>query len=213
MLELAYQSGTRQLFVTPHYYPEKFPYSESYYEEQLAAVQGLASAVSHELSVYSGSEIYFVPEVVELLKAGRLHTLNHSENVLLEFMPLQPFSYLQRGLQEVQRSGFRVILAHPERYLCLHDQVERVRQLREMGILVQVSSTSITGANGKVMQKLVNRWLKLEMVDFVASDAHNLTHRTPDLRSAAEIIKKKYGEEYMQALFFNNARTILLNEV
>lgn len=46
------------------------------------------------------------------------------------------------------------------------------------------------------MQRCVKALLKDHVVDYVASDAHDTTTRTPQLQKCYKYIVKKYGVEY-----------------
>ena len=76
--------------------------------------------------------------------------------------------------------------------------------------LVDNSATgSIIGENGWKIKRYVRSLMKNDLVYGVGTDAHNLSSRAPKMRKAAEYVKKKFGEDYMRRIFFENAAALL----
>ena len=59
------------------------------------------------------------------------------------------------------------------------------------------------------MKKVVKYLLKNDLVDFVASDAHDTERRRPLLSDAYRYIAKKYGEDYAYDLMYANPMRII----
>ena len=58
-------------------------------------------------------------------------------------------------------------------------------------------------------KKFVKELMDEDMVFGVGTDAHGVQTRAPKMKKAADYVKKKYGEEYMRRIFFDNAATLL----
>ena len=50
--------------------------------------------------------------------------------------------------------------------------------------------------------------MKNGCVDFIGSDAHNLTTRVPNMADAAQVISKKLGEEALQDITARSAQLL-----
>ena len=135
--------------------------------------------------------------------------MNGREYVLVEFSPSAQADYLQRGIQQIQMSGYKVILAHVERYACLREDFSLVEYLCDTGVLLQINAGSILGDKGRSVKKFIKRLLDEERVFCVGTDAHDLKYRPPFMKKAAGYVEKKYGEEYARRIFFSNAATML----
>jgi protein-tyrosine phosphatase len=72
------------------------------------------------------------------------------------------------------------------------------------GSYVQITAQSILGRFGSAAQKRAEQWLDEDRVHFIASDAHNLTGRTLQLRAAFDAVAERRGEEVAKALFREN---------
>ena len=69
-----------------------------------------------------------------------------------------------------------------------------------MGVLTQLTAPSIVGVFGKDIQKTAKQMLKHNMLYMVASDAHNLRHRTFLMKEAYEEIRKIGGERMIEEM-------------
>ena len=62
--------------------------------------------------------------------------------------------------------------------------------------IIQINADSVTGDNGWAVQRCTKALLKDHIVDYIASDAHDLKSRTPQLSKCYKYVVKKYGVEY-----------------
>lgn len=51
----------------------------------------------------------------------------------------------ERTIFDLQAKGYQVIIAHPERYLAIQEDVEVARRLVKMGCQLQVSADFVAG--------------------------------------------------------------------
>ena len=209
MLQIAYQEGIRCIIATPHHHPKRGKESPKVLRKKLRLVRREAEKIDKKFRVYLGTEVFFGQDIPEKLKAGTVLSMNKRACVLLEFSPMDSFSYIQQGIQTVQMAGYEVILAHAERYMCVLDKPERIEYLWKMGTLIQINSSSITGGSGRKVKKFVRQLLAQQMVHCVGTDAHGIEYREPRMQKAAEYVERKYGKEYMRRIFFSNAKELL----
>lgn len=209
MLKLAYREGIRCIIATPHYHPGRGKESPEVLRKQAARLRAAAHELDEHFRIYLGTEIYFTHEVLEKLKEKRILTMNGRNYVLVEFSPSDMFSYIRQSLQQLQLSGYSVILAHAERYQCIIDEPELACQLSDMGVYLQVNAGSICGDHGQKIKKLVRGFLDRKIIFCVGTDAHSANHRAPKMEKAAQYVAKKYGEDYARRIFFSNAKEML----
>jgi tyrosine-protein phosphatase YwqE len=95
---------------------------------------------------------------------------------------LVEFSYVAHPVNyrtiffDLKMAGYEPILAHPERYMYLHQQFDVYRELFETGILLQVNLLSLMGYYGSRVQKVALQLLEEGLVHFVGSDVHHQKH-------------------------------------
>ena len=133
-----------------------------------------------------------------MLEDGKVCTLNESSYILVEFSPMDDARYIRNSLSELQNMGYDPIVAHVERYMSLHKgSFEKIQELREMGILIQVNAASVTGGFGKPTKALVEKLLKKQLVDFIGTDAHSDKSRAPKMLECAQILQKNCDADYV----------------
>jgi protein-tyrosine phosphatase len=111
---------------------------------------------------------------------------------------------------DLKHMGYLPIVAHVERYTYLEDY--HYQPIKNAGGLLQVNTTSILGLDAKVKKGLVSKLFKAKLVDFVASDAHNLGVRIPNLKETYQFLQKQIDQEYLDDLFTNNQLKYVVNK-
>jgi protein-tyrosine phosphatase len=96
-----------------------------------------------------------------------------------------PFSPISAELEpivfELHQSGWRVLLAHPERSAAFHRAPDRLARLVDGGCLVQVTAGSLVGQFGETARRYSVALLRDGLVHVLASDAHDAIDRPPGL--------------------------------
>ncbi len=156
---------------------------------------------------FLGGEIYYVEGVIDALLKNEIMTINKSKYILIEFNLFYEINNIRNVIADVVANGFKPILAHPERYAYVN--VEKMREYRDLGAIIQIDSSSILGDFGRKPKKLAHKLLKRGLVDLISSDCHSVGTRRPNLKRTVEYITKKYGEDTAKTIFETNAKQIL----
>jgi len=80
---------------------------------------------------------------------------------------------LELVISSLLRKGYIPVLAHPERYQYLHQNIELYKMLKSQGVLFQVNAKSLydkSRSSYRIAKQLIN----LGLVDFIGSDAHRM---------------------------------------
>jgi protein-tyrosine phosphatase len=93
---------------------------------------------------------------------------------------------IEAAVDQVERRGHSVVLAHPERCPLFQTDIERLVALADRGVLCSITSASLLGAFGERARAFAIELLRRGVVHDVASDAHDHLHRPPHLRPAIE---------------------------
>jgi protein-tyrosine phosphatase len=98
----------------------------------------------------------------------------HNNYLLVEFStvvesPIVDLCY------NLTKKGYRVVLAHIERYGYL--SIEDLYELKDIGVILQVNASSLLGKGQWFHALRAKKFNKFELVDVVASDAHNPKER------------------------------------
>lgn len=194
ILENAYKQGVRHMIVTPHYRPEMF---EPSMERVLYSYQYLRDiARDMGITMSLGCEYYRNTNMLDDLKNHRRPTMANSKYVLVEFSSNDAFLNIRNYIYELDSLGYKPIIAHVERYNSCRE-VEKVAELKDIGAYIQMNAGSVLGEDGRNTKKLCYQLMKNDLVDFVASDTHNITTRKMNLKNVHHIYPEKW-EESMQ---------------
>ncbi len=206
MLTIAKDEGITHMLATPHFKINHRNASPQKVNELLKKVKAAAKGIGINISIYQGNEVMYYDEMCEALNEGRISTMNNTDYVLVEFMPTDSFRYIRNALDDVAGEGYQPVLAHVERYGCMVDDIENVRELKRLGVKIQTNASSITGSIGKDIKKFTHQLLKERLIDYIGTDAHRCEgSRTPLMKECAALMYKKYDEEYVDDVLYRNA--------
>lgn len=210
MLRIAYEEGISIMIATPHNMPGKgCPEPEAVYHK-VEELREKAAEENIPIEILCGTEYFYREEVLEFFEEEKGIVLADSDCVLVEFDPMTEKNYIRNGLRNILALGYRPIIAHVERYARVMEDKAFVKNLKLMGVLVQINAASVTGDNGRQAKKDTKWLLKQQLVDFVGTDAHSDGHRAPRMEKCAAMLYKKYGRDYADALLFGNAEYYLM---
>lgn len=213
MLDIAWKQGIHTIIATPHRMPEGKNATPELIHEKVAMLQEYADENHYDMNIYAGNEIYYFEEAADMLEEEKICTLADSSCILVEFSPMDDARYIRNSLAELQNMGYDPILAHVERYISLcKPPFDKIKELRDMGILIQINAGSLTGFFGKESKKVTEQLLKKELVDFVGTDAHSDGSRAPKILECAQILQKKCDAYYVEKLLYRNAEKYILDE-
>ena len=212
MLHMAAEDGITHLIATPHFHYRRGHAVPEQIKRTLALMQEMAGEAGIPIHLYSGNELYYTHELLEMVKAKAALTLADSDYVLLEFSPETEQRKIQNAVYEFLSEGYYPIIAHMERYQAFYKQPEFLETILEMGAYYQVNAGSITGNGGWVLKRFTRKMLKSGMIHFVATDAHDLEKRQLHLGSASTWIEKKLGESELRDFMYENPLKILENK-
>jgi protein-tyrosine phosphatase len=164
--------GFEKLYCTPHIYPELYPNSFNTINPVLVDLQNHLCDHNNNLLKGAAAE-YMIDYSFEItsdllcLPGGYL---------LIEMSYLSETPNIDQIVFELQVKGYKLILAHPERYNFYHKTPERYQRLKELGCLFQLNVLSVTGYYGKAVKECALSLLKSGLYDLVATDLHHDKH-------------------------------------
>lgn len=181
MLKLAEASGTEIIVATPHYIKNRY---ENTYEATEVIYNKLkleAKAAGINIEILLGQEVMLEKHSLELCKEKKLRGINCSRYMLVEFpMDKLPADALDL-IYELRLQNITPILAHPERYMYVLEDITQINDFAEEGCLFQINTGSLQGIFGKKVQSAATELISHGMVNFIASDAHSINKRCPGL--------------------------------
>lgn len=172
--------GVDEIIATPHHIYSRYESTVEVIKERFNFLCEEVKKQNLPVTLYLGQEIYFThkEDIIQMLKEGKLLTLNNTNRVLLEFSFHREPEDLLDIIYNFNVNGYQVIIAHVERYEWM--TYSKVVALRSEGALIQINSDSYLGYTSWKEKRFVRKLLKNNLVDYVASDTHSFRPSTLD---------------------------------
>lgn len=200
MLDAAHADGVTALVATPHATPGVYPLDHELVRERLEEAQAYCRSREYPMTLYAGAELMYTPALDRFAQEGRLPTLAGSGDVLLEFAPDVVYEELEAAVGMLERAGYQVILAHIERYGCLYRRKNAYRLKQQHPVRYQMNCSTILNGRGWLKDRQIQKWLAEEIIDFVATDSHDVSKRPTQMRAAHAALCQRCGEAYADRL-------------
>ena len=211
MAELAVEGGTDTIVATAH---SHVPWSnpENHIVDVLSAYRSVSSELvkrSIPLAILPGMEIWCGKDLKEGIQIGYFLGLNGTNNYLIEFDFDASAQDCRSWIRTVLELGKRPVIAHPERYTCVQDDITAARRWVEAGCLLQINKGSPFGSYGRRAAQAARDLLDERLVYCVGSDAHSPYRRTPYMGEIRELLRQEYSSRMAVKLLDENPREIL----
>src|SRR6266851_5717373 len=154
------QEGIHSAIATPHYNDEYPRRSVAEIRERVKILQQELDRYNIPLRLFPGHEALIQPGLVEAIQAGHLATLNGSRYLLLELWNKSWLPETERVIFELRAAGIVPIIAHPERYRAIQQDLHRLTALLQQGVLTQLTASSLVGQWGKTVRRCAETLLK-----------------------------------------------------
>jgi protein-tyrosine phosphatase len=207
------RASVRRILTTPHI-DGSLTLDPERLEERLSTVSAAwdraAEAVGEqfpEVDFHRGHEVLLdVPDVD--LSDPRIRMAGTSF-VLVEWPRLQLPPGTVRVLARIRESGYRPIVAHPERYMGIGQSIDVVARWRDAGAYLQVNYGSLAGRYGPAAQDVADRLLRRGWVDYLASDFHGHARLKIYRSEASKALERLGADELFTYLSRTNPSRVL----
>lgn len=184
--------GYTKLITTPHIISDYYPNNREIITEKLHIVEKALKVEEINIELEAGAEYYVDMNFLNLIEDGKLLTfMNHY--VLFETAYMNKPLVLEDIIYTLLQKGYIPVLAHPERYTYLHNDIEKYKRLKALGVLFQVNAKSLYNKS-KPSYKIAQKLIKLGLVDFIGSDAH----RMRDLNRLESFLKSRVCQKMIK---------------
>jgi protein-tyrosine phosphatase len=209
MLKMAADCGTTDIVATPHS-DLKYIFNAPLVQERIAELQ---SHMGDRIRIHRGCDFHLhFDNITRCLQDRAPFTINGRRYLMVEFAEHSIPKSIASVLRDMDQRGITPVVTHPERNRLLMARVPEMVEWVRFGCLLQVTAQSFTGRFGKAAQANCAALMDMNMVHFVASDAHDTEWRPPDLREAHQHVTKEYGADVAQRLFVDYPRMAIAGE-
>lgn len=193
--------GYKKIITTPHVISDAYRNTTEGILEKLAELNAYLVSKNINMEVHAAAEYYLDEQLyarVEnnepLLTFGKKYLLFET-NFLTEPFNLKEFIFL------ATIKGYKLVLAHPERYVYLHDNLSKLEDLQDRGVLFQVNTSSITGYYSREAQATAQKIIDRGWIQMLGSDCHSKQH----IRLLEDAQRLKYFQKALSLPLLNNS--------
>ena len=195
LLKLEYDSGIRQIALTSHFDGEKISISDFLKLRQASYIkmkQAMANSgyTWNDLNLKLGAEVLFSPNLCAI-EPEKL-CIQDTPFMLLELPTEIMPSYFKETIYQLQARGITPIIAHIERYSYVMKDLPILCDWVDQGIYIQINARTIL--NNGSQAKLCLNLLKWNLCHVVASDAHSVHKRPPNLNAGLDAVSNRLGQ-------------------
>ncbi|HRW98112.1 MAG TPA: capsular biosynthesis protein [Cyclobacteriaceae bacterium] len=165
--------GYKKLITTPHIMSDFYRNDKESITSRLEEVRNAMNSEGLSIQLDAAAEYYLDEALMEKVMNDQPLLCFGNKLVLFETNFLtEPFQ-LKEFIFNATTKGYKLVLAHPERYQYLIGDIEKAEDLRNRGVLFQINIPSIVGAYSRPIQKFAQQLINKGWVDFLGSDCHN----------------------------------------
>ncbi|HKK15136.1 MAG TPA: CpsB/CapC family capsule biosynthesis tyrosine phosphatase [Gammaproteobacteria bacterium] len=203
LAKMAWENGITHAVLTPHIIPGR-------YDNTLQSISVACKRFREELlrnnialGIAFAAEIRLDPVIMNMVSTQSVPFLGKDADydlLLLEF----PHNFIPPGsldlVKWMLKRNIKPVIAHPERNQAVLARYTVLQPFLDAGCLLQITAGSLTGVFGKEPEKLARKILKRGWVSLIASDAHNLHKRRPDIEPGRQVAEKIVGGTESRAM-------------
>ena len=200
--------GFERVIATPHIRTAMFENRKPGLEAAYAEFESSAADAAGLPGLGLGAEHYCDDVFWELFQAGQAVPYPGRNAALVEFHYEVWPQRISEVFFEMNLTGIRPVLAHPERYAALARDSARIDALLDVGAIPLLDLMSLVGHYGQRSQRAAERMLDEGVYWAACTD----THRPGDLERVAEAIRQLtslVGPEEAHELLAENPKRVL----
>ena len=167
--------GYKKVYVSPHIMGERYTNTKHELQARFEDFKNSQLVVDLNLELGLTAE-YLLDEKFEgKIKSNDFLTLG-SNHLLIETSMNYDFPFVKDYIFELQKLGYKLILAHPERYHYIYQEkncMDLYLRLIDMGLELQLNLFSLAGLFGAQSQKIAERLIENGAYTYVSSDIHH----------------------------------------
>ena len=205
--------GVAVVACTPHILPGLYANSGPQIRAATAKLQQTLHNEGIALRLITGADNHITPNFVAELRSGHLLSLADTRYVLVE----PPHHVVPPRMEDLffnlLVAGYVPILTHPERLSWIESHYPMIERLVHAGVWMQLTAGSLAGTFGRRAKYWSERMLDEGCVHILATDAHDVNRRPPNLSQGRELAAKRVGNTEAAHLVETRPRGVLLNDL
>lgn len=203
--------GVSVVACTPHILPGLYHNDGPQIRLATAKLQEELTKANIPLKLVTGADNHITPTFVAELGSGHLLSIGDTRYVLVEPPHHIAPPRLEDMFFDLMVAGYVPILTHPERLSWIEAHYPTMRRLAEAGVWMQLTAGSLAGTFGRRPRYWSERMLDEGCAQILATDAHDVSRRPPNLRQGRELAAKRVGDAEADQMVIARPRGVLAN--
>ncbi len=203
--------GFTHLCATPHQRAGMFMPERSAIDAAMAATRTAVAQAFPGISLDVAAENFWDDVFHERLVAKTVPAYAGAKAFLFEVNPAMLPPRIEQALFDIRMGGQLPVMAHPERYARIQDDLSRAESIGRTAALL-IDLAALDGAHGRRQMKTARRLLQENLVHAATSDMHSADDERP-IRAGMAWIVKQFGQARLDRLLIENPRAILGGEL
>ncbi len=158
---------------------------------------------------FRGAEHYLDEMLLDTCKNGGAVPYGDSKWILLELPYDGEPPELLKTLFAIRSLGYKLLLAHLERYPYIYQHEDKIEALINAGYWIQANLGSFAGVYGEEYQKAAEYLLAEDYVNVLAGDCHNAGDVEPCITKGIEAVSRLTTRNTLELLTKKNPAYIL----
>ena len=158
--------------------------------------------------IYTGFEYLISTDLITKLDENQNElSLLSSNFILLDINHNHNYNLVSDALEQILDFRMIPIISHPERFEILNK--ERIFELKDKGVLFQLSLGSFSSFFGQEIEKKSKDFLEIGVYDFIATDSINYDQMNNSfIENKIETISKIIGSQKLNEIFLENPKNV-----
>ena len=168
--------GYKKVITTPHIMSDYYKNTPEIILSGLDKVKAEIIKNKLDIEIEAAAEYNLEPEFEDLLEKNNLLTFGTDKYLLFELSFFDEPPRLNDVIWKMREKGLSPVLAHVERYAYWHKDYDKIEEMINRGVKLQVNIGSIIGAYGPEVKKVSEKLIEDQVIDFIGSDCHHEQH-------------------------------------
>ena len=168
--------GYKKVITTPHIMSDYYRNTPEIINNGLDSLRKAIHENELEIQIDAAAEYNLEPAFEELIKNNEILTFGKENFLLFELSFFSEPSRIKEVIWSMREAGYSPVLAHVERYAYWHNDYDKIEEMINRGVKLQMNIGSLTGSYGPEVKLFAEKLVQDEVIEFVGSDCHHMQH-------------------------------------
>lgn len=204
LIDCLKKQNVTNICLTPHFYTSDLS-AEDFIKSRSEAYEKFIPHKPDDVNIVLGAEVFVTRYLFSNDDLSGL-TYGNSNYILTEYNYNSSFSEKTMNffVQLIVNHRLIPVLPHVERYEALMNDPDIIRELKDMGVIIQTNISNYCKKSPMFKRRKLIKLINEDLIDIVGSDAHSFTHNSPEFYTeAVNYIAEKCGRHRVRKMMAN----------